>query len=96
LNVIREEYSAVTHAKIESLRKLGLDTAEGLAKNKGKHFGREHLGELFAQPIVSRDWFGLLQRSVRHETCARGPRATMQSIAQAHFVNFDIDLKQYA
>ena len=63
--MIREEYSAVTHAKIESLRKLGLDTAEGLAKNKGKHFGGEHLGELFAQPIVSRDWFGLLQRSVR-------------------------------
>jgi len=32
--------------KIESLRNLGLDKAEGLAKNKGKHFGREHLGEL--------------------------------------------------
>ena len=61
--MIREEYSAVTHAKIESLRNLGLDKAEGLAKNKGKHFGREHLGELRGHARVKSRWSTLTMRA---------------------------------
>ena len=34
-NAIREEFSAVTHAQIESLRKLGLHGAETLPKKLG-------------------------------------------------------------
>lgn len=34
LNAIREEFSAVTHARIESLRKAGLHVAETLPKKQ--------------------------------------------------------------